>query len=106
MKIKFEKSNELDVFLVFRWLVLLSVILIAGYATEEINRIGIIYRIAFLYFIFNLAIRIWKAELMKTELVLFGLFLADIIVVSAVFYLTGSISSDYYIFYFLKHPPG
>ena len=101
MKLKFEKSNELDIFLVFRWLVLLSVILIAGYATEEVTRIDIIYKIAFMYFIFNLALRIWKPELMKSELVLFGLFLSDIIVVSAVFYLTGSISSDYYIFYFL-----
>jgi len=101
MKLKFEKSNELDIFLVFRWLVLLSVILIAGYATEEATRIDIIYKIAFIYFIFNLALRIWKSELMRSELVLFGLFLSDIIVVSAVFYLTGSISSDYYIFYFL-----
>ena len=101
MKIKFEKSSELDVFLVFRWLVLLSVILIAGYATEEVSQIGLIYKIAFIYFIFNIALRIWKSELMRTELVLFGLFLSDIIVVSAVFYLTGSISSDYYIFYFL-----
>jgi signal transduction histidine kinase len=101
MKMKFEKSSELDVFLVFRWLVLLSVILIAGYATEEVSKIGLIYKIAFIYFIFNLALRIWKAELMRNELVLFGLFLSDIIVVSGVFYLTGSISSDFYIFYFL-----
>ena len=101
MKMKFERSNELDVFLVFRWLVLLSVILIAGYATEEVNRIDIIYKIAFGYFIINLILRVWKSELMRTELVLFGLFLSDIIVVSGVFYLTGRISSDYYIFYFL-----
>ncbi len=101
MKLKFEKSNELDIFLVFRWLVLLSVILIAGYATKEDTRLDIIYKIAFIYFVINLALRIWKSELMRRELILFGLFLSDIIVVSAVFYLTGSISSDYYIFYFL-----
>jgi two-component system, sporulation sensor kinase E len=101
MKLKFSKSSELDVFLVFRWLVLLSVILIAGYATEEVERIGLIYKIAFIYFIFNITLRIWKSDLLKRELMLFVLFLSDIIVVSAVFYLTGRISSDYYIFYFL-----
>jgi two-component system, sporulation sensor kinase E len=101
MKLKLSKSSELDVFLVFRWLVLLSVVLIAGYATEEVERIGLIYRIAFIYFVFNITLRIWGSNLLKRELVLFVLFLSDIIVVSAVFYLTGGINSDYYIFYFL-----
>jgi signal transduction histidine kinase len=101
MKIELKKSNDLDVFLVFRWLVLLSVILIAGYATEEPTRIGIIYIIAFLYFAFNIILRIWKPSLLKKQLTLFSLFLFDIIVVSTVFYFTGSINSDYYIFYFL-----
>jgi nitrogen-specific signal transduction histidine kinase len=101
MKAEFKKSNDLDVFLIFRWLVLLSIILIAGYATEELPKIGVIYIIAFLYFAFNITLRIWKPELLKKQLTLFSLFLFDIFVVSAVFYLTGSISSDYYIFYFL-----
>jgi len=99
--IHFKKANDLDVFFVFRWLVLLSIILIAGYATEDISRIGVIYVIAFIYFILNLFFRIWKQEILKTDLSLFVLFLFDIGVVSAVFYFTGSISSDYYIFYFL-----
>jgi len=101
MMIKIGRSNDLDVFLVFRWLVLLSIILIAGYATDDLIRIDIIYKIAFIYFVFNLTLRIWKPELMRREWVLFVLFLFDIVVVSIVFYLTGSISSDYYIFYFL-----
>ncbi len=101
MKIKFKKSNDLDVFLVFRWLVLLSVILIASYATDEVFRVDIIYKIAFVYFAFNLALRIWKPDFMKKEYILFFLFLFDIAVVSIVFYLTGNIKSDYYIFYFL-----
>ena len=80
---------------------MLSVILIAGYATEDISRISVIYVIAFIYFALNLFFRIWKPEILKTELSLFVLFLFDIGVVSTVFYFTGSISSDYYIFYFL-----
>jgi signal transduction histidine kinase len=99
--IHFKKAGDLDIFLIFRWLVLLSVIMIAGYATEELSRIGIIYIIAFLYFSFNLTLRIWKPELLTKQLILFSLFLFDIVVVSSVFYFTGSISSDYYIFYFL-----
>jgi signal transduction histidine kinase len=99
--IRFKKSSDLDVFFVFRWLVLLSIILIAGYATEDISRISVIYVIAFIYFALNLFFRILKPEILKTELSLFVLFLFDIGVVSAVFYFTGSISSDYYIFYFL-----
>ena len=99
--IQFKKTSDLDVFLVFRWLVLLSIILIAVYATEELSRIGIIYTIAFLYFAFNMTLRIWKPELLTKQLILFSLFLFDIVVVSIVFYFTGSISSDYYIFYFL-----
>jgi signal transduction histidine kinase len=91
----------LDVFLIFRWLVLLSVILIAGYATEELTRISLIYEIAFVYFVLNVILRIWKPEILHRQLTLFILFLFDIIVVSIVFYFTGSISSDYYIFYFL-----
>jgi signal transduction histidine kinase len=98
---RFRKTSDLDVFFVFRWLVLLSVILIAGYATEELSRISVIYIIAFLYFVLNLFFRIWKPEILKKELSLFVLFLFDIGVVSTVFYFTGSISSDYYIFYFL-----
>lgn len=80
---------------------MLSVILIAGYATKDLSRISVIYAIAFIYFILNLFFRIWKPEILKTELSLFVLFLFDIGVVSTVFYFTGSISSDYYIFYFL-----
>ncbi len=99
--IRFKKAGDLDVFLVFRWLVLLSVILIAIYATEDLSRTGTIYIIAFLYFVFNLTLRIWKPELLIKQLILFSLFLFDIVVVSTVFYFTGSISSDYYIFYFL-----
>ncbi|MEJ2307102.1 MAG: DUF4118 domain-containing protein [candidate division WOR-3 bacterium] len=41
--IRFKKSSDLDVFFVFRWLVLLSIILIAGYATEDISRISYIF---------------------------------------------------------------
>lgn len=101
MKIEFKKTSDLDIFLMFRWLVLLSVILIAGYATEEITRISLIYEIAFVYFAFNLILRIWKPEFLHRQSILFAMFLFDIIVVSTVFYFTGSISSDYYIFYFL-----
>jgi signal transduction histidine kinase len=101
MKIKFNRAGDLDIFLIFRWLVLLSVILIAGYTTEELARISLIYEIAFVYFAFNLTLRIWKPEILHKQIILFGLFLLDIIVVSIVFYFTGSISSDYYIFYFL-----
>ncbi len=101
MKIEFKRAGDLDIFLVFRWLVLLSVILIAGYATEEVTRISLIYEIAFVYFAFNLTLRIFKPEIFHRQLILFILFLFDIIVVSTVFYFTGSISSDYYIFYFL-----
>jgi len=101
MMVHFKKTSDLDIFFVFRWLVLLSVILIAGYATDDLSRINIIYIIAFLYFVLNLVFRIWKPEFLKKELSLFVLFLFDIAVVSSVFYFTGSISSDYYIFYFL-----
>ncbi len=80
---------------------MLSVILIAGYATEEVTRIGIVYVIASLYFALNITLRIWKPSLLNKQLILFSLFLFDIVVVSTVFYFTGSISSDYYIFYFL-----
>ena len=99
--IQFKKAGDLDVFLIFRWLVLLSIILIAGYATKELSKIGTIYIIAFFYFAINITLRLWKPEILKRQLTLFCVFLFDIIVVSTVFYFTGSISSDYYIFYFL-----
>ncbi|MEO0292965.1 MAG: ATP-binding protein [candidate division WOR-3 bacterium] len=101
MKIKFRKANDLDVFLVFRWLIFLSIILMAIYATEEVERIGLIYKIAFSYFMFNLFLRIWRLDILINQMVLFLLFFFDIIIVSIVFYYTGSISSDYFIFYFL-----
>jgi len=101
MMTHFKKTSDLDIFFVFRWLVLLSVILIAGYATDDLSRISMIYIIAFCYFVLNLVFRLWKPVFLKKELSLFVLFLFDIAVVSSAFYLTGSISSDYYIFYFL-----
>ncbi len=101
MMMKFKKAGDLDVFLIFRWLVLLSIILIAGYTTKEVGRIGIIYIIAFFYFALNIILRIWKPELLQKQLTLFCLFFFDIIIVSTVFYFTGSIRSDYFIFYFL-----
>lgn len=99
--IEFKKTSDLDVFLIFRWLVLLSIILIAGYTTEDLSSISLIYIVSFLYFVFNLTLRLWKPHILKKQVTLFSLFLFDIGVVSTIFYLTGGISSDYYIFYFL-----
>ena len=101
MKIELKKSSDLDVFLVFRWLVLLSVILIAGYSAEEVDKIGFIYMVAFLYFALNIILRIWKPAFLEKQLTLFSLFLFDIIIVSMVFYLTGNMRPDYFVFYFL-----
>lgn len=99
--LEYTKTKEIDVFFIFRWLILLSIILIAGYVTKEPQKIKLVYTVIAIYFILNIAFRFIRPELFKRQIVLFVTFLLDIIIVSSVFYFTGGITSDYYIFYFL-----
>lgn len=99
--IELKKTRDIDVFLIFRWLVLLSIILIAAFTVENVEQIDTIYKIAIAYFILNLILRIFKPDILKKQIALFILFFVDIIVVSIIFYFTEGVSSDFYIFYFL-----
>lgn len=99
--LEIKKTEHLDVFLIFRWLVLLSIILIAGYTTRDSTEMNLIYQIAITYFILNLVFRFTALKLLKKQWVLFSLFFLDIVFVSFIFYLIEGITSEYFIFYFL-----
>lgn len=99
--VELKRANDIDIFFIFRWLVLLSVTLIAFYATQNLSRVFLMCAVIFFYFVLNLTFRLTRPDLLKKQIALFLLFLSDILIVSTIFYLTGKITQDYYIFYFV-----
>jgi len=88
--------------LIMRWLIVLLVILLAGFSDGGLNFGSKNYLLAIFFFISNLILTFVPARLFEKSWLNYAIFLSDICFVSASVYFAEGINTDFYLIYFLS----
>lgn len=88
--------------LIMRWLIVLLVILLAGFSQGGLDFGSKNYLLAWFFFISNLILTLIPARLFNRPWLNYVIFLSDIAFVSAAVYFAEGINTDFYLIYFLS----
>ena len=88
--------------LIMRWLIVLLVILLAGFSEGGLNFGSKNYLLAIFFFVSNLILTFVPARLFEKQWLNYVIFLSDICFVSASVYFAEGINTDFYLIYFLS----
>ncbi|MBU1355564.1 MAG: PAS domain S-box protein [Candidatus Edwardsbacteria bacterium] len=88
--------------LIMRWLIVLLVILLAGFSEGGLNFGSKNYLLAIFFFVSNMILTFVPARLFEKQWLNYVIFLSDICFVSASVYFAEGINTDFYLIYFLS----
>ncbi len=88
--------------LIMRWLIVLLVILLAGFSEGGLDFGSKNYLLAIFFFVSNMILTFVPARLFDKQWLNYVIFLSDICLVSASVYFAEGINTDFYLIYFLS----
>jgi PAS domain S-box-containing protein len=88
--------------LIMRWLIVLLVILLAGFSEGGLDFGSKNYLLAIFFFVSNMVLTFVPARLFEKQWLNYVIFLSDICLVSASVYFAEGINTDFYLIYFLS----
>ncbi|RKZ20531.1 hypothetical protein DRQ18_06165 [bacterium] len=93
--------KEHEIFMLFRWLLVLLILFMIGYSKVGLTRLHWGYVLILIYFGINISLRVFLPKLYGNEAFIFALALMDIIFVSVAIYIAEVFRSELYLLYFL-----
>jgi PAS domain S-box-containing protein len=102
IKNRIQYMDHKTTILIMRWLIVLLVILLAGFSEGGLNFGSKNYLLAIFFFVSNLILTFVPARLFEKQWLNYVIFLSDICFVSASVYFSEGINTDFYLIYFLS----
>lgn len=93
--------REIDLLMVFRWILIMVLVLIATFKSIDKQNVFIIMSIFFTYLIINIIARLFFTRFIEKPVFLFLVYLFDIGFVSSVLSLIGEMDQSFYLFYLI-----
>lgn len=93
--------KEIDFFMVFRWILIMVLVLIATFKSVDKNNIFLITTLFSVYLILNVIIRLFFTRLIEKPIFLFFLYLFDLGFVSSVLTILKEMDQNFYLFYLI-----